>query len=299
MPLAHLALAVLVVAIWGTNFVVIHFGLDQFPPFTFAALRFLFAALPLLWFFPLPRIGLRPLVAHGLLNGVGQFGLMLYAIAGHISPGLASLLIQTQAFFTIGLAAWLTGERVTAGNLAALSLCAAGVALIAGHVGGGADALGILLVLGAALSWAGCNLIVKRAGAIDMLGLVVWSSLVSAIPLFAIAMLLEGPAAMAGSVASASAGAWASVLWQSFGNAVFGYAAWNWLLVRHSAALVTPMGLLVPIFGMSASAWLLTEPMPGWKIWAALLVLTGLAANLLAARWRARRETPELCQTGH
>lgn len=299
MPLAHVALAVLVVAIWGTNFVVIHVGLAQFPPFTFAALRFLLASLPLLWFVPRPHVPAKILLAHGLLNGIGQFGLMLYAIAGHISPGLASLLIQTQAFFTIGLAIWLAGERISAGNLAALALCVAGVALIAGHIGGGADALGILLVLGAALSWAGCNMIVKRAGAVDMLGLVVWSSLVSTLPLFGVALVLEGPAAVGGGIAGATLAGWASVLWQSFGNAIFGYAVWNWLLVRHSAAMVAPMGLLVPIFGMSASALLLAEPMPGWKLWAALLVLTGLAANLLAARWRARREIPELCRSAH
>jgi O-acetylserine/cysteine efflux transporter len=284
MPVSHLALALLVVAIWGTNFVVIDFGLAHFPPLTFAALRFLLASFPLLLFVPRPRIALAGLAAYGLLSGVGLFGLMLYALAGHISPGLASLLVQTQAFFTVGLAALIAREPVRAGNLAALALCAAGVALIAANIGGGADPAGILLVLAAALSWGGANMVVKRAGAIDMLAFVVWSGPVAAGPLLAAALVLEGWPEMTASLAHAGPGAWANLLWQAFGNAVFGYAAWNWLLSRHPAAEVAPMGLLVPVFGLSASAWFVAEPMPFWKLAAAALVLAGLAINLLASR---------------
>ena len=284
MPFAHLLLALLVVAIWGTNFVVIDVGLSHFPPLTFAGLRFALASLPLLLFVPRPRIAFAGLAAYGLLSGVGQFGLMLYALSGHISPGLASLLIQAQAFFTVGLAALLAREPVRAGNLAALALCSAGVLLVAANIGGDADLTGILLVLGAALSWAGANMVVKRAGAINMLALVVWSGPIAAGPLLAAALLLEGYPAMAGSVAHADGTAWATLLWQCFGNALFGYTAWNWLLSRHPAAEVAPMGLLVPIFGLSASAWFVAEPMPPWKLAAAALVLAGLGINLMASR---------------
>lgn len=284
MPPAHVALAVLVVAIWGTNFVVIHVGLAHFAPFTFATLRFAFASLPFLFFVSRPRIALGSLVSYGLAIGVGQFGLMLYALAGHIAPGLASLLIQTQAFFTVALAVMLNGERIRAGNFAALGLCAAGVVLIGLNTGGDADALGILLVLGAALAWATGNIVAKRAGAIDMLGLVVWSSLVAVPPLLAAALLFEGPALMRANIEHADVPAWAAVLWQSFGNALFGYGAWNWLLARHPATDVALMGLLVPIFGMSAAAWFLAEPMQPWKLGAAALVLVGLGVNLLSSR---------------
>ncbi len=292
LPPTHLALAVLVVAIWGTNFVVIHAGLAHFPPFTFACLRFALASLPLLWLVPRPKMPLRLLAAYGLLIAVGQFGLLLYAMAGHIAPGLASLLVQIQAFFTIGLAVALGGERIRLGNVAALALCAAGIALIGLHTGGDADVLGILLVVGAAFSWAGGNIVVKQAGAIDMLGLVVWSSAIAVPPLLAAAWLFEGPAAIGRSVAHAGLGAWAALLWQAAGNTLFGYGVWNWLLARHPAAAVAPMGLMVPIFGMSSSAWLLGEPMQPWKLLAAVLVLGGLAVNL----WATRRAT--LAATG-
>ena len=285
MPPWHVALAVLIVAIWGTNFVVIHVGLRHFPPFTFAALRFALASFPLLWFVPRPRISLRLLAAYGLLIGVGQFGLMLYAIAGHIAPGLASLLIQTQAFFTVGLAMILNGERIHGGNIAALVLCAVGVGLIGFNAGGDADGLGILLVLGASLAWAGGNIVAKRTGAINMLALVVWSSSLAVPPLLGAALLFDGAAAIGGSILHAGLEAWMALFWQSFGNTLFGYGLWNWLLARYPAAAVAPMGLLVPIFGMSASAWLLAEPMQPWKLIAAALVLTGLAVNL----WTSRR----------
>jgi O-acetylserine/cysteine efflux transporter len=284
MPLWHVALAVLVVGIWGTNFVVIHVGLTHFGPFTFATLRSLLASLPLLLFVPRPKIALGMLVTYGLAIGVGQTGVMLYALNGHISPGLASLLIQTQAFFTIGLAVLISGERIRAGNLVALLLCTAGVVLIGVNIGGGADFAGILLVLAAAFAWGVGNIVAKRAGAIDMLALVAWSNLVAVPPLLGAALLFEGTGAIQANISQAGAIAWATVLWQAVGNALFGYAAWNWLLARHPAAQVAPMGLLVPIFGMSTSAWLLAEPMPPWKLVAAALVLAGLAVNLTTGR---------------
>lgn len=296
MPISHVLLAVLVVAIWGSNFVIIDIGLRHFPPFTFAALRFLLVSLPLLPFVPRPRVGTGTLAGYGFAIGVGQFGLMLYALNGHIAPGLASLLIQTQAFFTVGLSMLLNGERVRRGNLAALALCATGITLIGVGTSDGTDALGVLLVLGAAIGWAIGNLIAKRAGAIDVLGLVVWSGLLASIPLLAAALLREGPAVIGASITEAGVAAWAVVLWQSYANALFGYSVWNWLLARHSAAAVAPLGLLVPLFGMSAAAGFLAEPMPTRKLVAAALVLTGLAVNLVTAPRRAtfckRRKLP-------
>jgi len=284
MPLPHLALAVLVVAIWGTNFVVIHVGLTRFPPFTFAALRFLLASLPLMWFVPRPRLPLGAVVAYGLLIGVGQFGMMLYALAGHITPGLASLVIQTQAFFTVAIAALLAREPIRLRTAVALGLCAIGIGAVAVRSGGDADLTGILLVLGAALGWAGGNIVVKRAGAVDMLPLVVWSSLVSALGLLGAALVVEGPSRLMSAIDHADGPGWAALAWQSFGNTIFGYGMWNWLLARHPASQVAPTGLLVPIFGMSASAYMLGEAMPVWKVAAAGLVLAGLGINLAPYR---------------
>jgi len=205
-----------------------------------------------------------------------------------VTPGLASLVIQTQVFFTIGLAMALAGERVRGFQILALALAASGLAVIAVHTDASTTPLGLALVLLAALSWAAGNLVAKRAGRVDMLGFMVWSSLFAVPPLALSSLLLEGPQAIAQGLTAAGPGVWAAVLWQSLGNTLFGYGAWAWLLARHPAAAITPMALLVPVFGMGASAVWLAEPLPIWKTAAAALVLTGLALNLLWPSLSAR-----------
>ena len=166
----------------------------------------------------------------------------------------------------------------------ALAVAATGLGVIALHTDASTTPLGLGLMLLAALSWAAGNLVAKRAGRVDMLGFMVWSSLFAVPPLALLSLWLEGPEIIVRSLGSASAGVWAAVLWQSIGNTLFGYGAWAWLLARHPMATITPMALLVPVFGMGASTLLLAEPMPGWKLGAAALVLGGLAINLLWPR---------------
>lgn len=285
LPLSHLLAALAVVAVWGTNFVVIRWGLDAFPPLTFAALRFTFAVLPAVFFLKRPAVSWRRLALYGALIGVGQFGMLYIAMTHWISPGLASLVVQTQAFFTIGLALLLTRERLRSFQVGALALAAAGLAWLMAHVNAEVTPLGLGLVLIAALSWAGGNTVQRAAGPVNALAFVVWSSLFAVPPLFVLAFALEGWPTIAQAAAHAGAGAWAAVLWQSVGNTLFGYAVWGWLLARHPASVVAPLALLVPIFGMGASAVLLGEPLTSWKLTAAVLVLGGLALNLLGPRF--------------
>ncbi len=285
MPLSHLLLALAVVAVWGTNFVVIKWGLDELPPLLFTTLRFALSAFPLLLFIKRPAVPWHKLVAFGLLHGVGLFGMMLFAMRGDISPGLASLVIQTQVFFTIVLAVLLDGERPRPVQALALGLAVAGMALIAGHIDQHSiTALGLALVLFAAMSWAGANMVAKSLGSIDTIGFMVWISVVATPALAVLSLVVEGPALIADRVSHASAGAWAAVAWQALATSLFGYGAWNWLLTRHPAATVAPAALLVPVFGMAASSLLLGESLPGWKLGATALVLGGLALNTLASR---------------
>ncbi len=281
LPLRHLLLALAVVAIWGSNFVVIRHGLDAFPPLLFAALRFSFALLPAALLLPRPAVPWGNLAAYGLLVGFGQFGLLYLAMRDQITPGLASLVIQTQVFFTLLLAVWLAREKVQAYQWLGLALSAAGIALIAAHTDGTTTVLGLGMVLLAALSWAGGNIVGKRAGRVNMLAYVVWSSLFAIPPLLLLLLLIEGPGLAWQALSHASGGAWLALLWQAWGNTLFGYGVWSWLLARHAAAQIVPMALLVPVFGMSSAALLLAEPLPGWKLGAAALVLSGLALNLL------------------
>ena len=281
LPFRHILLALAVVAVWGTNFVVIRIGLNELPPLLFATLRFTFALLPAAFFILRPKVSWASLAAYGVLIGFGQFGLLYIAMNGFISPGLASLVVQSQVFLTIGLAMAFSGERVRPFQIVALVLATIGIGIIVEHGDASATLLGLGLTLIAAASWGAGNHVAKASGATDMLAFVVWASLFSIPPLLAGSLIMEGWPAISAAVAHSGPEAWAAVLWQSVGNTMFGYAAWGWLLSRHPAATITPMAMLVPVFGMGASALLLGEALPMWKLAAAALVIGGLAINVL------------------
>ena len=287
LPVRHLLLALAVVAIWGSNFVVIKVGLAHLPPFLFAGLRFALVALPMVFILPRPAVSWRNLAGYGALIGAGQFGLLFFAMRGHISPGLASLVIQMQVFFTIFLSMTLAHEKVHLRQWSALLLAATGIGVIAWHTDGSTTVAGVALVLLAALCWSGGNMVGKRAGRVNMVAYVAWSSLFAAPPLFILSLLFEGSDAIVAGVRNADWATWSAVLWQSIGNSLFGYAAWGWLLARHPAATITPMALLVPVFGMAASAWWLNEAMPLWKFVAMGLVMAGLGLNFRGSKPKA------------
>lgn len=288
LPLTHALLALAVVAVWGSNFAVIKIALGHLPPLLFATLRFAFAVFPAIFFIKRPPVPWRHLAAYGALIGAGQFGILYVAINGHIAAGLASLVVQTQVFFTIILSILIERENVRPFQWAALLLAATGIGVIALHTDGDTDALGIVLVLIAAMSWAAGNLVAKRSGKVNMLAYVVWASPFSVLPLLAVSLMFEGPHAIVEGLRQADATTWAAVLWQSIGNTLFGYVAWGWLLARHPAAIVVPSALLVPVFGMGTTALVLAEPLPAWKLIAAALVISGLALNIL---WPVLRRT--------
>ncbi len=297
-------LALAVTAVWGSNFAVMRLALDAIPPLLMAALRFTCVFFPLVFFLPRPRsvgdsrsdpkyVRWANLAAYGLFIGVDQFGLIFIAMDGMISPGLASLVIQMQAFFTIGLSIWrasargtINSERLRPHQYVAFALALAGMGVILAHNGRDASIAGVLLTLGAAVGWALGNQVAKEAGPVNALAYVVWSSLFSAPPLFLLALGVEGWPAIVHAVSRAGPWSWAAVFWQALGNTMFGYGCWAWLLARYSTATVAPMSLLVPVFGFATSALWLGEPLQSWKLAATAMVMAGLALNVF---WRRRR----------
>lgn len=283
---AHLALAVAVMAVWGSNFVVIKHALGELPPLLFATLRYTCVIVPALLFVKRPKVGWGNLAAYGLLIGCGQFGLLFIAMRSSISPGIASLVMQTQVIFTIGLAAVFGGERPAPAQYLGLLLSGAGLATIMIYTDGSITPLGLGLALAAAFSWAAGNIVARRAGQVDMLGYVVWAAIFAVPPLFVLSWLMEGPRAMSAGVEHAGALTWAAIVWQAVGNTMFGYGVWGWLLARYPAATVAPLALLVPVFGMTSAAVFLGEPLPPWKLAAAALVMSGLVIGLFWPRVR-------------
>ena len=288
------ALIVVVVALWGFSFVPIKVGLREVPPFALAALRFFFAAVPLVLFIRRPRMPAGFVVAYGLAIGFFQFGLLFLGMQLGMPAGLSSLVIQVQVFFTMGLGVAFLGDRLRAENVVGATVAAAGVVLLAVYKiqGGTASTFtGLLLVLIAAFAWGVGNIVAKRAAGrheADMFALVVWSSLVPPLPLLAASYLFEGGPAMVHAIASAGVLTWACVIFLAYAATLFGFASWARLLHRYPTALVAPFGLLIPVSGLLSGALFLGESLAPLQAAGVGLVFVGLAVNVYGGRRRAR-----------
>ncbi len=283
----HQLLALIVTIIWGTNFVFIKYGLNELPPFLFATIRFFLVAFPLIFFFPKPKASWRLIAAYGLFIGAGQFGILFFAMQNDISPGIASLVLQTQVFFSIIFAISFFKELVAPIQWFALVISFSGIALIASKTDGQTTLFGLALALLAAMSWAMGNMVVKKAGKVDIIAFLAYSSLFAVPVLATMSLYFEGWDLIKTSIQSANMTSVYVVLWQTIGNTLIGYGLWNFLLSRYSAA--TPWALLIPISGMTASSFLLDEPMPMWKLLAAALVLSGLVINIISTKERLNK----------
>ncbi|MEJ7668145.1 MAG: EamA family transporter [Casimicrobiaceae bacterium] len=288
-----LALTLAIVALWGFSFVPIKLGLRELPPFALAAFRFLFAAVPLVFFIKPPQMPWRYVVAYGFVIGVCQFGLLFLGMNLGMPAGLSSLVIQVQIFFTIGLAIAFLGDRLHRQNLIGAAIATVGVVLLGAYklIGGPtATLIGFVLVLFAALAWAIGNVIAKRAAGAhddDMFALVVWSSLIPPLPLAALSYVFEGGAAAWHAVANASAFTWGCVLFLAWGATLFGFASWAGLLHRYPTALISPFALLIPVAGLASGALFLGESLAPMQMLGVALVFGGLAENVYGVRIRA------------
>ncbi|WP_342243817.1 EamA family transporter [Pseudomonas sp. OTU5201] len=281
MPVPHILLALLVTLIWGVNFVVIKVGLEDFPPLLFCALRFALAALPLLFLRgPMPAPFWR-IVQIGLLLGVIKFGLLFVGMHLGMPAGLSSLVLQSQVFFTILIAALFLGERPSRRGLMGLLLAASGLVLIGFGRPLGDSLLAFMLVIAAALAWAFANIATKRSGAKDMLRLICWVSLIPPLPLLALSYIFEGPEAIAGALSHPSWGGIGALVYIAFLATTVGFGLWSFLLQRYPASLVTPFALAVPVSGLLSGWLLLGEQLSAAGGLACVLVFVGLAISVL------------------
>jgi len=280
-------LAALTSVIWGFGFVAIKLGLLSFSAPQLTALRFLLAALPV-FLAPRPRIAWPRLVAIGLTLFTGQFLLLFFAISAGLSAGLASVTQQTQAFFTVLLAAVFLRERPSVGQCAGMSIAFAGLVLIGATVGADLRPIALGLALGGAFSWAVGNILVKRSAEVPVLSLVVWASLVPPLPALIVSGLWGGHPSLPAALAGAS---WLSIGCAAFLGAfatVLAYAIWGDLLQRYSAARVAPFALLAPCTGVVSSALVFGEVFSPVRYLGMALILAGLAVIVFPeASWNA------------
>ncbi len=294
MPVRHRLLAIAVAVIWGVNFLAIHLSLAAFPPFFLVALRFALIALPTLIFVPRPDVPLRWLVGYGLGFGVAQFTFLYWGMAAGMPTGLASLVLQSSAPFTLVLGVLLLGERVRSRQWIGIAVAVAGMALVGWSRAQAAALLPFLLVLAGALGWAFGNLSSRLAKPTNPLHLTLWMSVVVPVPMLALSLVFEGPgqiaAAIAGSLSADALPAWGGLLYTCLIGTVVGSGLWTWLLSRHPAGVVAPFSMLVPVAGILTAALVLGE----WPTWLELVGGVVVVAGVLVGARRPKAVEPTL-----
>jgi O-acetylserine/cysteine efflux transporter len=285
-------LALLVVVVWGLNFVVIKIGLHNMPPLLLAGLRFVLVAFPALLFVARPKVPLTLLLGYGLTISFGQFAFLFTAIKFGMPAGLASLVLQAQAFFTIVLGAGVFGERLQAKQVAGITLAIIGVlVLIESSLNGQhVPLLGFLLTLSGAFCWACGNIfnkkIMQHTSRPAVMSLVVWSALIPIIPFMVASLIFDGPALMLQSLVSIDLTTILSLVYLSLFATIIGYGIWGALMGRYETWRVAPLSLLVPVVGLASAALLLGESMTLLQLAGAVLIMAGLYINVFGLRFR-------------
>lgn len=280
MPIRHVLLALIVIVLWGANFIAIHFSLEQFPPLFLVALRFVIMAVPVLLFVPRPQVKWRWLLGYGLGFGTLQFFGLYLGMAAGFPAGLASLVLQSSAPFTVLLGALLLGERLGRRRASGVGLAVLGLAVV-GLTRGGADGwIPFLLVVLGGFGWALGNLASRQAQAAQPLRLVLWMSVIPPLPMLALSLAVEGPEAIAEAVSTSltptAAPAWWGLAFTIVGGTIIGSGIWVWLMGRHPAGTVAPFSMLVPVVGI-ALAWIVLGQTPAvGEILGGVLVLAGV-----------------------
>lgn len=290
--LRHSLLATLVAVIWGTNFVVIDAGMRGVPPLLFVALRFVLVVFPLIFFVKRPDVPWRAIVGVGLFMSAGQFGLLYLAMSLGLPAGLASLVLQAQVLLTVGLSAVVLKERPGRRQLIGVVLGVAGLIIVAVGRSAVAPMLPLILVLGAALSWAVGNVVSRQAKAASGLGLVVWSGAVVPLPLGVLALLTDGAPAIGHALMSLQPITILSALFTAYLSSLLGYGIWNNLLRRYPSSYVVPFTLLVPPVGIAA-AWLMLGEVPSApELAGGALLLAGVATAVLGGSAKPKSAPP-------
>ncbi|HPO01916.1 MAG TPA: EamA family transporter [Treponemataceae bacterium] len=281
-----LVCVLLVTLVWGVNFLVIKIGVQDVPPLFLVALRFAFSAFPAVFFVRRPNVSWTKLAAYGLLLGVGEFGMLFIAIKLGAPTGVSSIVMQSQVFFTALLAAFAFKEHIRTHSIAGMILAGIGLAIfIVPSLRGGSSAIALLplsMILLSALFWAAANLVAQRMPGANGLSLMVWSSLFSPLPLLLLSWIFERDylsAAVRGfSLVSLGSLAYLVIL-----STLFGYGVWNQMIMKHGAKRIAPFSLLVPVFGVAASALFMNEPLTPVSVSASLCILAGLAVHVRGA----------------
>ena len=285
MPIPHLLLVLLVVLVWGINFIFVKLALQDMSPLLLCALRFLLASIPAIFFIKPPKVTFKMILGYGFFMFALQFSLVFMGMYVGMTPGMASLIMQVQVFFSMFFAVLLFGEQPQFTQIFGALVSFAGIGIVAFHFDQHVSLLGFACILGAAASWGIGNLIAKKMHTTDLISVVVWGSFVICLPMFAAALLLEGPQSFVKSYQHITWTGVGSLMYIVYASTWLGYGVWNWLLGRYPVNVVVPFTLLIPLVGIISSVVVFGEPFQLWKLVACLLVISGLCINIFSARF--------------
>ena len=293
MPITHFLLALLVVVVWGLNFIFVKLSLEEISPLLLCALRFILASVPAIFFIKPPTgVPFRLVAWYGLIMFAMQFSFLFMGMSVGMSAGMASIVMQVQVFFSLFFAMFFLDERPKIWEIAGALVSFTGIALIGLNFEKDNSLLGFLFILAAAVSWGVGTLItkkIKNKSNRNMFALVIWGSLVAVVPMLILSLIVEGPRSIIDTYHQVTWVGASSLLYIVYGSTLLGYGLWNWLLSRYPVGVIVPFTLLVPIVGVLSAVLVLGEPFETWKLVAGLLVIGGLGINLFSAYFISHR----------
>lgn len=290
-------LAILVIIIWGANFTVIKLGLGGVPPMLLVTLRFTLVAFPAVFFIKPPKMSLKDILLYGFTVGVGQFGCLFYAMHIGMPAGLASIIVQLQAFISPLLGCIFLKENLKTKQLIGFIIGALGLIVI------GIDSstneitsiplVAILLTICAPIFWSISNIVVNVASKkakdkgekLDMLSLVVWASLVPPIPTLILALIIDSPQTLINSMYNLNIMSIFSALYLAFGATLFGYGFWSILISKYPLNKISPLSLLVPITGLLTARIILFEKLSKMQWLGVSIIIIGLMITNLDLKY--------------
>lgn len=286
--------ALLVVIIWGANFTVIKLGLGGVPSMLLVALRYLLTAFPAVFIVKKPDTEWKYIILYGLFVGVLQFSCLFYAMEIGMPAGLASIVLQIQAFISPIMAMIFLKEKIRSKQIVGSLIAMAGLVIIAtAAVSGGISAIplpAIILTAFAPIFWAASNIISRIASEkaasegkkLDMFSMVVWSGLIPPVPMLIFALVLNTPQEIASAVSNLNGMSIFAVIYLAYGATLFGYGFWSKLIVKYPMGKVAPLSLMVPITGLLTARIVLSENLTAMQWLGAIVILTGLVITNLS-----------------
>lgn len=286
MPIRDLLLGLVVVIIFGGNFVIVKIGLEEFPPILFLVLRFGLVTVLLAPFLRWPTGRWRGLLVYSVVLGLLHFSVMYTSLAV-LDASLAAILIQTQVPMTALLAAVFLKEGFGWRRALGLAIALVGVVILVGGPERSSPWWGVAGVMAAACLFSIATLQMKAFSDLPATQLNGWLAVLATPQLLALSLAVETGHWTA--IASASAIGWAAVVWQSVVIVILCFGIWYRLLSRNRVNDVMPLTLLVPLVGVIGGVTILGEAMTRSLVLGGLVTVIGVA--VMQIRWRPPKPT--------